>query len=68
MLGPTPIEFSPLFVGQFERAFALRIREAFPKGDGKFRPILSRELEELRKWTGGHDLIVSRADAARKYL
>jgi hypothetical protein len=47
VLDPTTIEFSPLFVGQFERAFTLGLREAFPKGDGEFRPIPSRELEEL---------------------
>ena len=47
MLGPAPIEFSPLFVRQFERAFTLRIRKAFPKSDGEFRPISGREFKEL---------------------
>jgi hypothetical protein len=68
VLGPTPIEFSPLFVGQFERTFTVGIREAFPKGNGKFCAIHSRELEELRKWAGCHALIVSRLDGASQYL
>jgi hypothetical protein len=67
VLGPTPIEFRPLFVGQFESAFTLRVREAFPKGNGEFGPIPSREFQELRKRTGCHAPIVSCADAASQY-
>ena len=65
MFGPTPIEFSTLCIGQLERAFTLRIREAFPKGDGEFRAIPSRKLKELGKWAGCHIVIVSRVDLAR---
>ena len=49
MFGPTPIEFSTLCIGQLERAFTLRIREAFPKGDGEFRAIPSRKLRPLTR-------------------
>ena len=59
MLNPPPIEFSPLFVGQFERTLTLRIREAFPKGDGVFRPLPGRKFQELRKWVGCQGQIVS---------
>ena len=68
MFGPTPIEFSPLCIGQLERAFTLRIREAFPKGDGEFHAIPRRELKELGKWAGCHALIVSCVDVASQYL
>ena len=67
MFGPTPIEFSPLLVGQVERAFTLRIREAFPKGDGEFRPISGREFEELSEGARCHALIVSRVKLALQY-
>lgn len=67
MLGPTPIEFSPLFIGQFERAFTLGIREAFPKGDGKFGSIPSWEPQKLGEWAGCHGWIVSRVDGASQY-
>lgn len=68
MLGPTSIEFSPLGVGQFERPFTLRIREAVPKGDGELRPIPGREFQELGQWAGCHGLIVARVDVASQYL
>lgn len=67
MVVPTPIEFSPLVVAQFERAFALRIREALPKGNGEFRPIPGRKLQELGKGARRHGLIVSRVDDASQY-
>ena len=67
MLGPTPIELNPLFVGQFEGALTVRIRKAFPKGDGEFHAIPRRELKELGKWAGCHALIVSRVDVASQY-
>ena len=67
MLRPTTIEFSSLVVGQFERAFTLRIRETFPKGHGEFRPIPGRELKELGKRTRCHALIVSRVNVASQY-
>ena len=68
MLSPTPIEFSPLGVGHFEGSCTLSIREAFPQGDGEFRPIPGREFQELRKGAGCHGLIVSRIDVASQYL
>ena len=68
MLGPTPIEFSPLGVGQLEALRTLCIRKAFPKGDGEFHPIPGREFQELRKWAGCHEPIVSRVNTVTQYL
>jgi len=68
MLSPTPIEFSPLGVGHFEGSCTLSIREAFPQGDGEFRPIPGREFQELRKGAGCHGLIVSRIDVRSNIL
>ena len=49
MLGPAPIELSALVIGQFEGPFTLRVRKAFPKGDGGPTRSSSRELEEVRE-------------------
>ena len=68
MLSPTPIEFNSLGVGQLEALRTLSIREAFPKGDGEFCPIPGRESQELRKWAGCHEPIVSRVDTVPQYL
>ena len=58
MFGPPTIELSPLFVGQREFPVALGVGETLPQRHGG--PIARRELEELRKRTRWHGLIVSR--------
>lgn len=47
MFGPTPVEFSPQFVGDLQGLIALRIGKALPQRDGEVRAILSRQFEEI---------------------
>jgi hypothetical protein len=65
VFGPAPIEFSPLFISQFERVLTLGLRKALPKGE--LRSIPGGEPKELGQWAGCHALIVSRVDNASQY-
>ena len=60
MLGPSTIEFCPLFFRQRELVLALRVGKALPKSHRKFSPIAGREFQELGKRAGFHTEILSR--------
>ncbi len=68
MLGPSTIDFYPLFFRQREFALAFRIREALPKSHRQFSPSAGRKFQKLGKRTGFHAAILSREVSHRNWL
>jgi len=68
VLGPSTIDFCPLFFGERELALTLGVGKALPKSHRKFSPIAGRKFQELRKRAGFHAAIVSREVSFRNWF
>jgi hypothetical protein len=68
VLGPSTIDFCPLFFREREFALALRVGKALPKSHRKFSPIAGGKFQELGKRTGFHVAILSREVSYRNWF
>ena len=59
MFSPPSVQLSPLVVRQRKFPLTLTVRKALLQSHGQFGPVACRELEELRKRTRLHRLILS---------
>jgi hypothetical protein len=59
MLGPAPIQFSAVSIGQPKFRLAVGIAETLPQRYRERGPITGRQLEQVRKRTRRHDSILA---------